>query len=67
MAGHGFVYDNLKLAYRRGGKDRLLSLLTEKDGGGNVRVSDRKSIINAIAEHFETLDNYLAYERISHF
>ena len=32
MAGSGLVYDNLKLAYRRRGKDGLLSLFTEKDG-----------------------------------
>ena len=55
MAGYGLIYDSLKLAYRRGGKDGLLSLLTEKDGNGKVRVSNRKSITNAIAEHFVKL------------
>ena len=63
MAGSGLVYDNLKLAYRREGKDGLLSLLTENDGNGKVRVSNRKSITNGITEHFENWHNYLAYER----
>ena len=54
MAGSGLIYNHLKVAFERKGKDRVLKLLSERDKAGKVRVTNKKAIQNAVMrEHYE--------------
>ena len=53
MARSGLEYRHLCIAYQRGGRDGLSSLLTELNSNNSVRVTNRKNILKAICDYFE--------------
>ena len=57
IAGSGLEYKHLCIAYKRGGRDGLLSVLMEMNSQSAVRVTKDKKILNALADYFEMADN----------
>ena len=43
------------MAFKRGGKEGLISLLTEKNTDNKVRVTNKKSALNSLADYFEKI------------
>ena len=55
-ASSGLEFKQLAVAFQRGGKDGLISLLTEKKNTDNkVRVANKKSVLNSLTNYFEKI------------
>ena len=54
MARSGLEYRHLCIVYQRGGRDGLSSLFTKLNSNNSVRVTNRKNILKAICDYFES-------------
>ena len=55
MASSGLEFKYLAVAFTRGGKDGLISLLTEKSTDNKVRVTNKNSVLNSLTDYFEKI------------
>ena len=53
MASSGLEFKHLAVAFKRRGKDSLISISTEKNTDNKVRVTNKKSVLNSLTDYFE--------------
>ena len=56
IAGSGLTYQNLQVAFRRGGAEGLRLVLTEQTESGKARVTTNRRVLDYICSHFESVE-----------